>query len=97
MVRNYIVMVVVFLHIPLYSVRYAMRKKKSGLALYSERRDTKKSGEPAGKIAKKSKNIFVFGKVFETILFKIVKTFAAIFLVFLLFQIIRKGSKDNPL
>jgi len=36
-----------------------MRKKKPSLNTYNERRDTSKSGEPAGKIAKKSKPIFV--------------------------------------
>lgn len=39
-----------------------MRKKRSSLTAYSKRRDTTKSGEPTGKVAKKSKSIFVVQK-----------------------------------
>lgn len=39
-----------------------MRKKNTKLTQYAERRNTKKSGEPAGVVATQSKNIFVVQK-----------------------------------
>jgi bifunctional non-homologous end joining protein LigD len=57
-----LVVVLVLLHLPLFGVRYSMRAKKTSLSTYRERRDTAQSGEPAGKIAKKSKLIFVVQK-----------------------------------
>jgi bifunctional non-homologous end joining protein LigD len=62
MLGHYIVVVLALLQIPLYGVRYSMRTKKPSLSTYRERRDTAQSGEPAGKIAKKSKPIFVVQK-----------------------------------
>lgn len=52
----------ILLPIPLHGVRYAMRKKKSTLTTYSERRTTRKSGEPKGTVSKKTKAIFVVQK-----------------------------------
>lgn len=62
MIRIILISTLILLHVPLYGVRYAMRRKKSMLTTYSERRDTRKSGEPRGTASKKTKAFFVVQK-----------------------------------
>jgi bifunctional non-homologous end joining protein LigD len=62
MIHVGVAIVLIFMNTDLWGVRYAMRKKQSALKEYHQRRQFKKTREPRGEVAKRTKNIFVVQK-----------------------------------